>query len=617
MATSLSAPTLRQYQTDSLDALWREYAAGKNRLLLKKPTGTGKTVTFAALLTWAPFAKWLAKFPATSRRMLVIAHREELLEQAAEKIQTRNPGLMVQIEQADRYAANAADVVVASIQTLSARKFSRLKRLLQTGPFRIVVVDEAHHAAADTYRSALVHLGFLPAGELSEETNVEAARYEDVEAMQAALAGWDDDAPMDRILVGVTATPNRTDAIGLGCVFQSIAYSYDLRKAIEDKWLVPIVPWVVETETSLDAVKMTHGDFNQKQLADTVNTPERNEKAIAGWREHAEHRPTLAFTVDVAHAHDLAAAFRAKGYEAAAVSGETPREERRSMLQAFRDGRLDVLANCMVLSEGTDLPMASCILHAKPTKSATLYEQMTGRGLRIHPGKTDCIVLDVVDVARRHSLQTAPVLYGLPPGLNAEGKTLEELNKLLEELLAKTPGMAGAITDNTRRTLKDLNALASTFDIWSIRPMDHFATGLSMTWLRVDDEAFRIEYPWGEPGTTEIVDVRKNLLGQFEVVLHERHYDAAVRRGWSTAEQTIGTGIPEAVAALKIAESFVRQSRPSVVRLKDNDAPWKRGPATPKQLGLLKKWGVPVPANCTAGQASQLIDHAKTKKGWV
>ncbi|HMJ04004.1 MAG TPA: DEAD/DEAH box helicase, partial [Conexibacter sp.] len=437
----MSAPTLRPYQRNALDAIVthaqlaiRE-ALGCNRLLVKKPTGTGKTVMFAAMLQWPAIAKWLETFPANERKMLVIAHREELLDQAADKIQKQNKGLVVSIEQGDRYASPYSDVVIASIQTLAAMKFRRLHRLLRKHTFRIVVVDEAHHAAASTYRTALVHLGFLPAADADEaHEDVEAPMYDDVAVMEQALAGWDAQAPKDRLLVGVTATPNRSDSIGLNCVFQTLAYSYALKQAIDDGWLVPITPWVVESNTSLDSVRTSHGDFNQKDLANTVNTPERNRMAVAAWHEHAAGLSTIAFTVDVQHAHDLAAAFAEAGVKAAAVSGETPKEERRGILAAFTRGDLQVITNCMVLTEGTDLPRTGCILHAKPTKSSTLYEQMTGRGLRIHPGKTECVVIDIVDVARRHSLQTAPVLYGLPPGIAVKDGT--PLQAVLDELEA-------------------------------------------------------------------------------------------------------------------------------------------------------------------------------------
>lgn len=608
--TGRGAPALRPYQSDGLAATAAARDQGLNRILLKLPTGTGKTVMFAAMLQWPALKAWLETFPVNQRRMLVIAHREELLEQAAEKIQRANPGLMVAIEQGDRHANGYSDVVVASIQTLQAMKFRRLQRLLTRHNFRLVIVDEAHHAAAPTYRTALVHLGFLPPADISESGELEAASHDDVAQMAQALEGWDLRAPKDRLLVGVTATPNRTDAIGLGCVFQTIAYSYALRAAIEDGWLVPITPWVVETSESLDGVRITAGEFNQKDLASTVNTPARNRLAVDAWQRYAAGRSTIAFSVDVAHAHALADAFVAAGVRAKAISGETPKDERRATLSAFTRGELDIITNCMVLTEGTDLPLASCILHAKPTKSATLYEQMTGRGLRIHPGKTDCVVIDLVDIARKHSLQTAPVLYGLPPGLSAKGKNLATFERELDEFRQKHPGFdvdeaiaAGA------RTLEQLVARAATFDIWTVQELGAFGRGRALDWIKVSEETYRLQYPWQDG--YEALTVQKDLLGHWDLSLTLRPLG-----GGAVRQRTLATQVASADAAAGLAEAFVLQERRSVTKLANVDAPWRKAPATENQIALLRKLRAPFnPKTITKGEASNLITSWQARKG--
>ncbi len=622
-------PQLRGYQTDALDAIVKANAAGTNRVLIKKPTGTGKTVTFAAMLKWPGLASWLQQFPAGSRKMLVIAHREELLDQAADKIRRANPGIMVSIEQGDRMANRHSDVIIASIQTLQATKFRRLKQLLEHNTFRLVVVDEAHHAAAPTYRTALVHLGFLPPADISESTEIEAATETDAIEMAKHLEDWDAKAPKDRLLVGVTATPNRSDAIGLGCVFQTIAYNYALKQAIDDGYLVPIVPWVAETITSLDDVSTTRGDFNQRELAAAVNNARRNKVAVETWWEKASDRQTLAFTVDVQHAHDLATEFEATGVVAKALSGKTPKDERRAMLEDFRQGRIQVITNCMVLTEGTDLPMASCILHAKPTKSATLYEQMTGRGLRVHPDdpagedrliaaklqasgdaapflKSDCIVIDVVDIARRHSLQTAPVLYGLPPNVDPKGKELGTFERELDEFMEKYPGIDVAALGRT--SLQQLLVRASTFDIWKVPELGAIAEVVNMGWVKIGDDTFRLQYPWGEG--TEIVQVSPTVLGNYEISLTLRPAD----RNQPPRQRTLAIGFESPAAALSTAEAFVRQDRREVVRLKDKSAPWRDRAASPKQVALLRRLGAPIRADITMGQASDLIDLANARR---
>lgn len=609
----MGAPVLRPYQTDGIQAITDAVDHGLRRLLLQMATGTGKTVLFASLLQ--ALAGWLAQWPRRGAVMLVIAHREELLDQAADKIRRQNPGLIVDIEQGERRASRYSDVVIASIQTLSARRYARLSLLLDRHTFRLVVVDEAHHAAAATYRTVLARLGFLPTADESDSLESEAATFDDVELMKQALDGWDLQAPKDRLLLGVTATPNRTDAIGLACVFQSIVFSYGIKRAIDDGWLVPIVPWVIETAESLDAVRVTHGEFNQKDLGETVNTPRRNELAVESWQLHAGAESTLAFTVNVQHAHDLAATFKAKGVEASALSGETPTEDRRAILRDYLSGSLQVIANCMVLTEGTDLPRTGCILHAKPTKSATLYEQMTGRGLRIHPGKTQCTVIDVVDIARRHSLQTAPILYGLPPGLNTNGEDLRLTAAELEKLREQRQGFdLDAILAQGRFSLQELRDRASTFDIWTLPSLGAFGAGRVLNWIKSGPDTYRINYPWADGNET--IQVAPDLLGKWCVVATLRPRPMDGKPAGATRQRTLAADILTEADAAGVAEAFVLQERGSVAKMKSTDAPWRLAPASEKQIQLLTKWRIPFnPKTVTKGQASDLLDLASARKG--
>lgn len=595
---------LRPYQTEMLAAIAEHLGRGLNRLLCKAPTGTGKTVTFAALLKH--LEPWLSQFRTGDRKMLVIAHREELLDQAAAKIQSANPGLVVMVEQGERRASVHADVVVASIQTLSAMKFRRLHRFLARTRFRVVVVDEAHHAAASTYRTALVHLGFLPPADASDKNEIEAATHDDVVAMRAALEGWDAVAPKDRVLVGVTATPNRSDSVGLGCVFQTLAYSYDLRAAIGDGWLVPIEALAVQTKTSLEGIKTVRGDWQQKALEQAINNEARNRLGVAAWLEHAKGLPTIAFTAGVAHAEALANAFRAQGVRAEALSGETPKDERRRMLDRYRDRQTEVVCNCMVLTEGTDLPLTEVILHARPTQSATLYEQMTGRGLRLWPGKSRCVVLDLVD-STRHGLQAAPVLYGLPPSILAAKQELSAMAKRYDEILEGKPGFdPAAALNGSRMTLEQLGALAKSVNVWQRQELGAFGAGRKMNWIRNGD-IYRVSYPWLDG--QEAITVEPDLVGRWEVSL-----TLSTREG--RRQRTIAREVESLDKAGEIAESFIAQERKPAVRVAGKDAGWRSDKASEAQLGLLKKWRVQVKPGMTKGEASDLITVTKAQRGF-
>jgi ATP-dependent helicase IRC3 len=603
---------LRPYQQAALDAIAEARERGLTRVLVQMATGLGKTVVFAHLPTHPPIAAWLSTFPARERKMLVIAHREELLDQAADKIMRVNPHLLVTIEQGDRHASPHSDVVIASIQTLAALKCRRLHRLLQRHTFRLVVVDEAHHISAPSYRTALVHLGFLPPADASEVEDADAASYEDIETMERALQGWEAVAPKDRLLVGVTATPNRSDGIGLGCVLQSIVYQYGIKGGVDDGWLVPIVPWAIETHVGLDDVKVSHGDFVQRDLEAAVNLGRRNQLAVAAWREHAKDRPTIAFTVGVQHAHDLAQTFQQAGVRAQAVSGETPKEIRRQMFADFSARRIDVLTNCMIVSEGVDLPLASCILLARPTKSATLLTQFVGRGLRTHPDKTSCVVIDLVDVSRKHSLQAVPVLYGLPPGLKTAGDDLRTMEGDLEALKERFPNVdIDRLLAEQSLTLAQLSAKASTFDVWTVQPLGELAHGLALNWIKAGADTFRLQFPWGDG--TEVLVVQKDMLGKFDVSSTYRPFHPA--GGTGVRQRTLAAGITTPKEALALAETYVNGERHSAMGLKDRSAPWRQRPASPKQLGLLRKWKVPyreadLLVRGGAGTASDLIDLA-------
>lgn len=536
--------------------------------------------------------------------MLVIGHREEIIDQAAEKLRKANPHLMVGIEQAGRKAPPLSDVVVASIQTLAAKKFGRLKDLMTQHTFRVVVLDEAHHAAAPTWRTALVHLGFLPPEDASDTESVDDDA-DDYDAMQRALASWDARAPRDRFLLGVTATPNRGDAIGLGCVFQTLVHAYGIQQAVADQWLCPITAWSINSGVSLEAVKTTAGEFNQKDLAEAVNLIRRNQLCVTSWQEHAAGRPTIAFTVSVQHALDLASAFQSVGVSARAVSGQTSSEDRAQALQDFRDWRLTVLVNCEVFLEGTDLPMASCILHAKPTRSGTRYVQMSGRGLRIYPGKTECVLIDLVDLAGKHPLQTAPTLYGLPPNLMLHGQPLHVAAKQVEEMKAMCPGLDPATQG--RITLEKLGAYARRMDVWAVKDMGEHWAGLRLNWQRIADKVFRLSYPWGDDGH-ETVTVEPDLLGNFDTKVVSKQGATNGGSNWTAIETVLGRGVAVVQEALYAAEQWVLRQRPSVERLKDRNASWRKAPASEAQLAKLRAWGAPIPQRCTKGQASDMMD---------
>ncbi|KAG0167076.1 hypothetical protein DFQ28_003613 [Apophysomyces sp. BC1034] len=377
---SNSGPRLRAYQQECIDSCLRRLAEGERRQVVSLPVGSGKTVVMSNLIPRIPNPTPLAT------KTLILAHRSELLEQAQRQIQLFNPSLKVDIDQSRRKAnLEEADVIIGSIQTLGRTGSARLD-LYNPSLFKTIIIDEAHHASASTYIRILEHFGTT-----KEDSHI--------------------------FLWGCSATVRRHDGISLGNVFGDVTFHMDFLSMIEAGWLCPMKVTTVKTNTDLSQVATRYDDFQQAQLAKIVNVDERNTIIVNTWKKYAEKRTcTLAFAVDMAHTLSLCNAFREKGIAAEFITSKTSQIERYSILDRFRNNEFPVLVNCGILTEGTDIPRIDCILMARPTRSSVLFQQMFGRGMRLHESKTDCLVIDFVDsfeTKGRHGLITVPTLMGL------------------------------------------------------------------------------------------------------------------------------------------------------------------------------------------------------------
>lgn len=384
---------LRPYQVEAGAACTEAWEQHRS-ILLVMATGTGKTFT----------ASRIVADRADRGRILWLAHRGELLDQAAETLTSR-VGLQCNVEKAELRAPRGIDlygarpVVVASVPTLRG---ARLKEW-DKNEFATIVVDEAHHAPAKTYRDILGH-----------------------------FAGAK--------VLGLTATPDRGDGTGMHTVFDHCAFEYDIRRGISEGYLCSIQQKSVHcADLDISDVKTVAGDLSQGQLEQALIDGGVLHQTAAPLVELAGRRQTLVFTAGVAQAHALAdviAGYLGNPDLVKALDGTTPRDTRRAYIQAFRDGRIQFLLNCAVLTEGFDAPETACVAVARPTKSRALYTQMIGRGTRIAEGKDDCLVLDFTGNSGRHRLVTPlDVLAGKPLdddmlsdalGMCADGKPSEE-----------------------------------------------------------------------------------------------------------------------------------------------------------------------------------------------
>lgn len=361
---------LRPYQAEAVAAAHKAHAEGVRRPAEVLATGAGKSIILAEV------ARTSRHGVGGGKRVVVLAHRDELVQQNAQKVRDVAPDLRVGIVQAGANQVQA-HVISASVQTLASPM--RRAQLRDVG---LVIVDEAHHAPAKSYVDVLSHFGCIG----------------DVSGARA---------------LGFTATMSRGDDKALGDIWQEIVYVKDTAELIAEGFLVrPVGVRVRVDDLQLGKVRKVAGDYSSKGLGDAIEDSMAPKKIVEAMREHAADRQTILFAPLVHTAEVIRDALRDAGFTAELVHGGTSPEERRRHIAAYRDGSVQILCNAMVFTEGTDLPMTSCVVIARPTMNPGLFVQMVGRGLRLWPGKTNCIVLDVVGATNRHRLAAPVELFG-------------------------------------------------------------------------------------------------------------------------------------------------------------------------------------------------------------
>ena len=342
---------LRPYQQQARERIHAEWENGHTRTLLVLPTGTGKTIVFASVA---------ADQVRAGDRVLILAHRGELLEQAADKLQ-RSTGLVSAVEKADATCLNTwFRVVVGSVQTL--QRTARLERFPRDY-FGTIIIDEAHHAITDGYRRILDYFG--------------SAR-----------------------VLGVTATPDRGDMRNLGEVFDSLAFEYKLTDAIKEGYLCRIMAQTIPLKLDISSVTMSGGDYAVGDLGTALDP--YLEQIAAEMAQSCKGRKTVVFLPLIKTSQKFRDLLNSHGFRAAEVNGQST--DRKEVLADFDAGKYNVLCNSMLLTEGWDCPSVDCVVVLRPTKVRSLYSQMVGRGTRLSPGKTDLLLLDFLWMTDKHEL---------------------------------------------------------------------------------------------------------------------------------------------------------------------------------------------------------------------
>jgi DNA repair protein RadD len=380
---------LRPYQIEVVDCIERLLGTAA-RPLIVAPTGSGKTVIAAEIIN---------RVLARGGRVLVIAHRREIIRQTADKLIAAGvtPGIV--LAGFEKELRPYANVQVAGIQTLHARAVRSNRMPMPAAT--LVIIDEAHHARARTYQKVI-------------------------------------DQYPDAPIIGLTATPVRGDGRGLGNIFTEIVETPQVAELIELEHLVPTKVYA-PVDPNLKGVKTRTGDYVLEQLSRRMNTDQLVGDVVSDWLKHGERRKTVVFAVDVAHSVHIKNEFVNFDVRAEHLDGSTPKAERDAILARLKSGETEVVVNCMVLTEGWDLPEVSCCILARPTKQMGLFRQMVGRVLRPAEGKPNAIILDHSGAVYRHGLPEDHIEWTLAVDRRAENPANEKRKRGEEPKLCECP----------------------------------------------------------------------------------------------------------------------------------------------------------------------------------
>jgi superfamily II DNA or RNA helicase len=546
---------LRDYQREGVEAAFSAWAGGMRRPAWVWATGLGKTVGFAAV-----GKRWLAHNPG--KRVLAIAHTTELVDQMMRKFRDAAPGLRVGRVQAN-VNETLAPIICASQMTLASENRRRMIRNVG-----LVIIDEAHHAVNPTYMAILNHYGCL--GPEREDSAV---------------------------ALGVTATMMRGDGLALGDVWQDVVHAVTIAEGIALGHLVrPRGLHVQVDDLDLSKVKTAGGDYQRGALGQAIEdslAPEAIAKAVA---EHASERKILLFAPTIASAEVISDALSASGRPSTVVHSKLHPSARSRVLDDYRADSRGVLCNPTLMTEGVDIPSIDCIAIARPTRSAGLYIQMAGRGLRpsVATGKTDCLLLDVVGATTQHSLISGVTLFGEKPEPRVAKDLLDDSDIGLED-----PEELASGQQDARQALGLADGPLVTTEV------DLFA-GSSMAWLRTRAGVFFIEagerYIMIVPGAPKRAD---QWLTHFRGERAFCGYDVvAVPKRGPIERREVVTGVEDLAYAMAWAEGAVTPAEKTTAT---RERSWRARPPSDKLRALAERLHVFIPPGARMGEVSNMV----------
>ena len=559
---------LRPYQEECIQTCVDFFAkSGIRRQIVSLPVGSGKTTVFSNLIHRIPVPSTLPQ----ARKTLVLAHREELINQAYNQIKRSLPpsnhhddeikvGMDIATKNAD--VVNS-DIIVASVQSL-ARSPSPTGndnniRLLKYRPsdFKCIIIDEAHHAAASTYQRILNHFQVLDPGN-------------------------------HIFLWGCSATVGRHDFQSLGTVFEKIVYHRSVKEMINEGWLCNA--YIKRFQGSycpsigtLSDIAISDGDYSMVDIRRKLNLKALNRGIASEWSNHRSAlylKSTLVFAVDIQHAHELMLEFRqVANIEAHAITGKTPSIERQHLLSRFSNREFPVLINCSILTEGTDIPCIDSLVMARPTKSKGLLLQMLGRGLRLFPDKHKTLVMDFVNnfSANDEKYEFPPTLDGLDLDGSIKGGSKPKNGdaEAAEQSLPTPPPMKFLPSEWKEMfnhvfetTIDPSQANFSRFIALSKFPWDQLGDGQANLYL-TDSACMQIVIKSPTDYQVSHMKLKKfSLLEEYRLPLHIDDYETAFRAA-------------ETYALRHVSYKWLLQT-----------ADWRDAPATDAQLKMARKLGI-------------------------
>lgn len=591
---------LRDYQEACLAKFREAFTSGIDRAATVLPTGAGKTVIFAHM------AQDHIDNTPDAGKVMILAHTDELVLQAAAKLRQVAPHLTVGIVKAERNETYAR-VIVASVQSLRSEK----RRNMIKG-VTLIIVDECHHATATTYRNVLTHYGALPSKcENCRGTGISGDPETNGQCWDCQGTGMYQGGKVTCKAAGFTATLVRADEAKLSEVWQEAVFRKDISFMIRRGYLLDVTGKRVEVpDFDLSKIRMSGGDYREGDLGTALTDALAPEIVAKAYAEHSADRKGLLFAPTVASAEEFSGALNAQGIVSEIVHGAMARDARRAVLARLRSGQTQVVCNCAVLTEGFDDPTIETVVIARPTKSAGLYQQMVGRVLR--PDLTvpaserrKALVMDVTGVSRRHDLRS---LIDLSAREDREDiRDLPELDELslleMEELIIDEVG-AGSLPVEYHygpTEIEDFDPLARDSDrAWQRTDAGYYFLSSGNAYV------FLVPSVGGEPGAYDVIWCTSlNPTVAWEA----RRLGSGPHAG-----MTEHKGLPLEQAISWAEDEAIERGGYGTKSLTGKKSAWRRQSPSGAQLNQARILGIDVPEGMSKGELSQAIDRVKATR---